>query len=88
MKNIISELLVIIKCWNDIFDTIQIVAIEAEWKVCWVASNPFSDTVDGALCLGGRSTIVWMAAEIHHQCKCTSEVQAKEIEEENIMMMM
>ena len=33
----------------------QIVAIEVQRKVCWVASNPFSDTVDGALCLGGRS---------------------------------
>ena len=32
----------------------------------------------------GGLTIVWMAAEIHHQCKCTFEVE--EIEEENIMI--
>ena len=34
----------------------------------------------------GGLTIVWMAAEIHHQCKCTFEVE--EIEEENIMIIM
>ena len=35
----------------------------------------------------GGLTIVWMAAEIHHQCKCTFEVEEEEIEEKNIMMM-